>query len=156
MGAQNSAPVPHPAILLPGRTLPPFLATPDPISNVYSELGAGPAAGLGHSFPDSPLTLSDLSGTGAYEVHSKFLASLAQLRRGPQPTLPVPGLAKVVVTRQSSHQVNRGSVNSRAPVLPPARGDSLTPPVVQKPSCRQSFFAGCQDSADPQPKGIKD
>lgn len=32
MGAQNCAPVPHPAILLPGRTLSPFLATPDPIS----------------------------------------------------------------------------------------------------------------------------
>lgn len=45
VGAQNGAPVPHPAILLTGRTLPPFLATPDPITNVYSELGAGLAAG---------------------------------------------------------------------------------------------------------------
>lgn len=42
-------------------------------------------------------------GLGAYEIQSKFLAGLAQLRRGPQPTLPVPGLAKVVVTWQSSH-----------------------------------------------------
>ena len=54
MGAQNGAPVPHPAILLPGRTLPPFLATPDPISAVYSELRAGLAAGLEQSFPERP------------------------------------------------------------------------------------------------------
>lgn len=54
MGAQNGAPVPHPAILLPGRTLPPFLATPDPISAVYSELGAGLAADSEQSFPERP------------------------------------------------------------------------------------------------------
>ena len=54
--------VPHPAILLPGRTLPPFLATPDPISAVYSELGAGLATGLEQSFPAGSLPLSGLCG----------------------------------------------------------------------------------------------
>lgn len=71
--------MPHPAILLPGRTLPPFLATPDPISAVYSELGAGLATGLKQSFP-ARLSLSSASvGPGGQQVHGVALSSPDQV-----------------------------------------------------------------------------
>lgn len=81
-GCPEQCPVPHPAILLTGHTLPPFLATPDPISNVYSEPGAGLAAGLGQSLPESP----------PHPVQLLRARGGIRARAWPKPTLPGPWL----------------------------------------------------------------
>lgn len=84
----STVPSANPAILLPGRTLPPFLATPDPISAVYSELGAGLATGLKQSFPCEPLPLFSLSvGSGGEQVHGVALSSPDQVETMANATL---------------------------------------------------------------------
>lgn len=80
--------MPHPAILLTGRTLPPFLATPDPITNVYSELGAGLAAGSRASL-ESPSWLPAWRGGGgrnAYQNQGMIGSGLVQWREPHQPS----------------------------------------------------------------------
>lgn len=124
----------------------PFLATPDPISDVYSELGAGPAADLGQSFPERPPHLLQPLWT-----QGVCPSGLAQLGKGPQPTVPDPGLFWV-----GQHCRAANTSQWRLLKLPtscplPAKGGSVPISLAQKSNSRQS----CQDSADPPTQGCE-
>lgn len=138
VGAQNGAPVPHPAILLTSRTLPPFLATPDPISNVYSELGAGLAAGSRQSFPGVPCTLSSLWGPCRYQNQGMIGSGPAQLEEG---ATPLPGL---LADGPRWHSPGRAADSSQAEAQRPLSSSHLPFSTWEPPARRQEGRRGLE------------